>query len=93
MRDAVPRPHWIERNLEAPVIPVYTRRAWAKIEIQDLVARYGWQREVDRAVARQGVPSLKYLSPDQLDQVLAQLRSLEECLQTPCDPPDSPPAR
>lgn len=93
LRDAIPRTPWNDRAVEPPAIAVHLRRARAKIEIQDIAARYGWQREVDRALEHQGVPALKYLGADQLDQVLARLRRLEDCLHTPCDPPDSPPAR
>ncbi len=92
MGDAIPRHPRHERNLE-PVTAAHLRRARTRFEIRDIATRYGWQGEVERALMRFEAPSLKYLGSDQLDQVLAQLRTLEECLQTPCDPPDSPPAR
>lgn len=90
--DAIPRHPRNERTLE-PVTAAHHRRARARFEIRDIATRYGWQGEVERALVRFEAPSLKYLGIDQLDQVLAQLRSLEECLHTPCDPADSPPAR
>lgn len=90
--DAIPRHPRNEWTLE-PATAAHLRRARTRFEIRDIATRYGWQGVVERALVRFDVPSLKYLGGDQLDQVLAQLRSLEECLQTPCDPPDSPPAR
>lgn len=93
LRDAVPIDPRNEKIIDPTVAPSHLRRARVRGEILDLAARYGWHREVERAVARQGVPSLKYLGGDQLDQVLERLHVLEQCLQTPCDPPDSPPAR
>lgn len=94
LRDAIPRSHWETRLSDpVPAMPVHLRRARARYEIQDLAARYGWQREVERDLFRLGVPSLKYLSQDQLDQVLVRLQGLEDCLQNICDPPDGPPAR
>jgi len=94
LQDAVPRNHWETRLSDpAPAMPVHLRRARARYEIQDLAARYGWQREVERDLFRLGAPSLKYLSQEQLDQVLVRLRGLEDCLQNTCDPPDGPPAR
>ncbi len=59
MRDAVPRTPWAERTLEPTAVSAHIRRTRAKLEIQDLAARYGWQREVDRALARLDGPSLK----------------------------------
>lgn len=94
LRDAIPRSHWETRLSDpVPAMPVHLRRARARYEIQDLAARYGWQREIERDLLRLGVPSLKYLSQEQLDQVLVRLKGLEDCLQNICDPPDGPPAR
>lgn len=94
LRDAIPRSHWETRLSDpVPAMPVHLRRARASYEIQDLATRYGWQREVERDLLRLGVPSLKYLSQEQLDQLLVRLRGLEDCLHSTCDPSDGPPAR
>lgn len=65
----------------------------ARRQIRRLAQRYGWDDEVDRALEAAGAPALKYLDPDRLEALLSRLRALEDCLHTPCDPPDAPPAR
>lgn len=76
---------------KAAVFPI--RRANALREISWLSRRYGWEDEIDRALALAGVPAVKYLDADALEALLAKLHALVDCLQTPCDLPDAPPAR
>ena len=68
---------------------------WANLirQVRRLAKRYGWEEEVEQALERAGAPALKYLEPHQLEQLLERLQALEDCIQTPCDPPDAPPAR
>lgn len=63
------------------------RWASARLEVQRLASRHGWQAEVDRSLQGLGGPPLKYLGPghlEQLEEVLAQLRELEAFLEGRC---------
>lgn len=62
-------------------------------QVRRIVKRYGWEDEIERALDESGAPALKYLDPHRLEMLLERLRALEDCIQTPCDPPDAPPAR
>ena len=58
-----------------------------------LAAARDREDEIERALDEAGAPALKYLEPGRLESLLDRLRALEDCIQTPCDPPDAPPAR
>lgn len=84
-------PDWETRQRKAAVFPI--RRANAIREIGRISVRYGWEAEIDQALMEAGVPAVKYLDADRLEELLVRLHTLVDCLQTPCDPPDAPPAR
>ncbi|HZF99245.1 MAG TPA: hypothetical protein VEY92_13620 [Pseudoxanthomonas sp.] len=62
-------------------------------EVRRIARRHGWEDEINQALAETGVPALKYMEAGQLERLLERMRALQDALYTPCDPPDSPPAR
>ncbi|WP_162407314.1 hypothetical protein [Pseudoxanthomonas jiangsuensis] len=48
---------------------------------------------MDQTLAETGAHGLKSLDADQLEALLARLRTFEDALQTAADPADAPPAR
>lgn len=69
------------------------KRAAIVQEIRRIARWYGWQAEVDHALATAGVSSLKGLPDDVLATLGARMRRLETCAQEGLDPEDFPPAR
>lgn len=62
-------------------------------EIHRIARWYGWQGEVDRALAAGAVASLAGLDDAALGVLHARMQLLEGCAQHGLDSPDSPPAR
>lgn len=81
-----------EFNTATPVVE-QSPRARAIREVTRIAAWYGWGDEVVRALDGECVVTLSALSPVGLEQLVARMRQLEECVQNGGDAPDVPPAR
>ena len=79
------------RRRNAAIFPI--RRANSLREISRLSRWYGWEGEIDQALARAGVLALKYLDADDLEALLGRLHVLVDALHAGCDLADAPPAR
>ncbi|KAF1692724.1 hypothetical protein CSC62_13905 [Pseudoxanthomonas jiangsuensis] len=90
-RGPVPELSFEARTRLAAAYPF--RRRQAIREITHLADRWGWRRVVDQTLAETGAHGLKSLDADQLEALLARLRTFEDALQTAADPADAPPAR
>lgn len=107
MSEAVPRsgvPPTAEDNIKrqfrlyefnadpAPCIE-QTPRARNERDIHRITRWYGWNDVVLRSLDRARVTSLQGLNDDDLAELHARMKRLEECVQQGLDAPDSPPAR
>lgn len=68
-------------------------RAVQRQEIHRIARWYGWQGEVDSALAAGAAASLAGLDDAALGILHARMQLLEGCAQHGLDSPDSPPAR
>ena len=82
-----------EFNSAAPVYAEQTPRARASREIGRIATWYALQGEVARALDQAGVSLVEGLGEEALDQLLARMRLLEDCIQNGGDAPDAPAAR
>ena len=82
-----------EFNTAAPIYAEQTPRARAEREVGRIAAWYQLPGEVTRALDRAGVTVVSALDDQALEQLLARMRTLEDCIQNGGDAPDAPAAR
>ena len=82
-----------EFNAAPPLVLDQSPRARSTREIMRIANGYGWTSEVERALDAAGATMLSSLSDLDLEDLLARMRRLEDCVHMAGDSPDAPPAR
>lgn len=70
-----------------------TPRAKALRRISEIASMRGWQMEVTRTLDRNDVGHVDDLPESEVFALRDRMEYFEDCVQTCCDPDDSPPAR
>jgi hypothetical protein len=84
------------QHFESNTAAVYAEQtpgARAEREIGRIASWYQLQGEVARALDRAGVAVVSALDEQALEQLVARMRLLEDCIQNGGDAPDAPAAR
>lgn len=84
---------YFESNAPQPIVIEQTPEARAIREIMRIANWYGWPGEVTRALDAAGACNLQSLAKEKLEELLDQMRLLEDCIHTGGDSPYAPPAR
>lgn len=84
---------YFDANGSAGIAIEQTPQARAIRDIMRIASWYGWSSEITRAMDAASASTLHDLMPDDLDLLHRRMRTLEDCVHTGSDAPDSPPAR